>query len=408
MRRLLDSYLDAYRDLPRDIWALSAIMLVNRAGTMVLVFLALYLTRELGHPPTFAGRVLAVYGVGHLAGAWLGGWLSDRVGSLRVQSGSLVLSGVFFLVLGQVESPRAIMAVVFLVAVAAEALRPANGAALAALAPARLRARAWALQRIALNLGFSIGPALGGWLASIDYGLLFVADGVTCIGAGLLVLVLFRGRLDAVEAVADEPATDEAPPRDISPWRDGPFLAVLGATILMALCFLQAWSTLPLDLAARFDFDEERFGLLLVVNALLILALEMPLTRATEQMPPMRVVAVGSLLVGGGYSLLVVGLRVDAPTLAAVATMVVFTFGEMVAIPASGGWVSNRAAAGRRGAYMGLFVMAWGVAWIVAPAAGTWIYERFGGDVLWLATFGCGAAGAAICLAVDRRLGSRA
>lgn len=378
MATFIKLYSDAYRGLPREIWFLSAVLLVNRAGSMVLTFMTLYLTQELGWTLTLAGQLLSVYGLGHLLGALIGGWLCDRLGALRIQFLSLLLSGLGMLALEHLRSVTGVMLATLFVAVAAEAFRPANGAALAVFSPPHLRTRAVALNRMALNLGFSIGPALGGWLATHDYAWLFRVDGLTCILAAFLLHTLFPGRHHA--ETRRETASTAVP--ELHPLQDRYFLAFLGLMVLFTLVFYQGWSTYPFFLNEVYGIDEARFGLLMTLNALLIFAFEMVITHRTERLRPFTVVGAGTFLFGLGMAILPFGA---GWTLAAL-SVVIWTLGEMLAIPAAGGWVANRATATHRGKYMGLYTVVWGFGFILAPTGGAWIYQQLGPDVLWWTT----------------------
>ncbi|MEM7350640.1 MAG: MFS transporter [Acidobacteriota bacterium] len=379
MKKLLDLYLDAYRGLPREVWFLSAVLLVNRSGTMVLTFLTLYLTLELGWTLTLAGQVLSIYGVGHLAGAWIGGWLCDRIGGLRIQFLSLLLSGLGMFVLEHLRTPTGVMLATFFVATTAESFRPANGATLAAFSPPHLRTRAVALNRMALNLGFAFGPAVGGWLAVRDYSLLFWVDGVTCILAAFLLRALLPH--EPIEAT-DESAAGQRAALELHPMKDWIFLAFLGLVVLLTLGFFQGWSTYPVFLNEVYGLAESQFGLLMTLNAVLILAFEMILTHRAEVFRPLSVVGAGTFLFGLGMTVLLFGNH----WMLAVFSVVIWTTGEMLAAPFAGGWVANRAGPKHRGKYMGLYTMAWGLGFIIAPSGGAWIYQHFGPNTLWLAT----------------------
>ena len=387
MSRVWFAYKEAFRGLPESIWWLSLVLFVNRSGAMVITFLALYLTQELGHPITAAGWLLSIYGAGHLTGAFLGGWLVDRIGALRIQFLALAASGVGYLVMEHVHSLPVMALVVYLTATMAESFRPANGAALAEMAPPELRTRAVALNRLAINLGWSVGPALGGLLAAYDYKWLFRVDGATCLVAAFLLFRLKRqGRLR--KAVYDE-VGGAAEPEGIHPVRDREFWAFLGLTALAAVVFFQAWGPYPVYLKEVYGFSEAQYGLLMAVNAVMILLFEVVLTHRTEKIHPMTVTGLGIFLVALGFGVLPLGL---GWVLATVSVMI-WTTGEMLAIPASGGWVANRAGSRHRGMYMGLHTSAWGVAMIVGPVLGTWVYTHYSPAALWYGVVGVGAVG---------------
>jgi predicted MFS family arabinose efflux permease len=185
--RSLRLYRDAYRGLPAPVWLLGGVMLINRSGTMVLPYLTLYLTQHLHYSVTEAGLVMAVYGAGALVGTFLGGRLSDQFGFYPVQFLSLLISGFFLIFLQYAQNFYTMCGVVFIYTLLGDAFRPAVSSAVAYYSSPENRTRAYSLNRLAINLGWSLGGGLGGYLAGIDYRLLFWVDGVTCIvAAGVL------------------------------------------------------------------------------------------------------------------------------------------------------------------------------------------------------------------------------
>jgi len=380
VRRVIAAYRLSFSGLPRPVWLLAGAILVNRAGTMVLPFLSLYLTRGLGFSAVRAGQILSLYGVGSMAGSALGGWLSDRVGALRVQGLSLVGTGIGFLILTRLSSFPVLAATVFLVSVVAESFRPAVMTAVAEFSKPLIRARCFALVRLSVNIGMAIGPAVGGFLAAHHYPLLFVVDAATCWAAAI-VLAATLGFPRPVASVA----TGASRRPTESPWRDPTFLAFLGLIVLLGIVFLQIWVTLPLELRDSFGFSERGIGLLIALNPAMIVAFEMLLMRAVEGLGSMRVAAVGAGLVGCGLALLTLGHSI----LVAVFSTLVWTLGEMLALPMTNAIAAERAGGGAAGRYMGAYALAFSTAFVLAPAVGGWIYQRCGGNTLW------GAAGIA-------------
>lgn len=386
LRAIVATYREAFSGLNRSVWLLSAATLVNRSGTMVLPFLVLYLTDKLGLAPATAGRVLAVYGVGGVIGSYLGGWLCDRIEARRVMEGSLFLSGIGFLVLGQIESLSAILVTVFFLSLVAEGFRPANSTALAAASPPEQRTRSFALNRLAINVGMTLGPSIGGFLAMIDYRWLFLADGATCLLASFLLWFSFRGIRLAAEDHAPRAA---AAAGARSPLRDYPFLVMLVLFYLTALITFQMFSTLPLFLRDQQGFTEAEIGLVMSINTLLIVLFEMILVHRVGGRDPLRLIGLGGLLFGLGLALLPFG----SGFVYVAFTVVVWTVGEMLSFPLAAGVVANRAEEANRGRYMGLFTISFEGAFIVAPLTGTWIYQTYGANTLW---YLCGAVGAVI------------
>jgi predicted MFS family arabinose efflux permease len=381
-RSIATAYRDAFSGLSRPVWLLSIATLINRSGTMVLPFLALYLTEERGFTTTQAGQTLALYGLGAVVASYFGGWLCDRIDPLAVMKWSLALTGLSFLALGHLESRLAISAMVIVWSCVGEVFRPANLAALAAASDPGERAQSFALMRLAVNLGMTLGPTVGGFLALRDYGWLFVADGMTCLLAAGLLLFAFRGRpLRAVRT-----AEMAAKAASVSPWRDPQALGICGLMFLLSLVIFQLASTFSLSLRDIQGFSEAQIGLALATNTILIVLFEMVLVHSLSKRDPLKVSGVGAFLFCAGMGLLPFGSGFAY----VVFTIAVWTVGEMLVFPIVSSALANRAPEESRGSYMGLLNLSFASGFVVAPLVGTWIYQNLGAEVLWYA---CGALG---------------
>ena len=417
---ILALYRQAYRGLPRRAWILFAVNLVNSSGSMVIFFLSLYLTRKLGFSPARAGQALSLYGVGSLGGAYLGGWLADRIGSIRVQKGSLAVCGALLIALGQARSAWGILPLLFGFALAAGMLYPANATSMSKICPPDLQVKGFALNRLANNLGATIGPAIGGVLALRDYRLLFWADGLTSLAAAALFALLWRetrrsgkgiGAAGAGETEATEPNTGStsvlaetanAAPDDRSipefakqtakqaansPWRDGPFLLLMLIFLVWSAVFIQVLTTYPLYMGNVYGLAENRIGQLFAVNTILIVVLEMILMEKIRKYPLPRMINLSFILLGVGLGLMPLGRGFAF----AAFTVAIWTFGEMLSMPLVTALIAGRATDATRGRYMGIFSLGFSLAFIIAPAAGMAVYDRFGGDPVWIVC-------AALCL----------
>src|SRR3954469_10713271 len=182
------------RGLPAPVWIVFATTLVNRAGTMVLPFMVLYVSRELGVRAALAGLALTVYGLGGMISGPIAGRLCDRLGAFAVLRGSLIFSGAILLVFPLAGRFETFLAITLVWSLVAESVRPATLAALTVYVRPEQRKAAVAVNRLGINIGMSIGPAAGGFLATVSFPLLFLVDGVTAIAAGLVLsgLLLWR------------------------------------------------------------------------------------------------------------------------------------------------------------------------------------------------------------------------
>ena len=391
---LIRSYRDAFSGLPRQVWILASVLFVNRVGMMVLPFLGLYLTKERGFEVDVAGRLVALYGVGSIAGVSLGGVLADRFGPRRVQLASLVAHALALVLLGTMRTPLTIGLLVASSSFAADLFRPANGAAISAAVAPAARARAFSLMSFAVSLGLTIGLPLGGALARIDYALLFWVDGATALAAAL---VLWRlGERTPPPAPAELAAARAA----ISPWKDGPFLVFVVLVALTAIVLFQFFGALPLFLERDLGFSEFDVGLALALNSILILLFEMQLVRKVESRPPLPWVALGSCAIGLGYAL---NLFASGWTTVLV-SIAAWTAGEMLFFPLTAAFASSRAPRGASGRYMSVFQLGLAVPLALAPLVGTELYDTHGPATLWWSCAGLGLLVLAGHLLLDRHL----
>jgi MFS family permease len=376
------------------VWVLVAATLVNRTGTMFLPFLVLYLTRARGYTPGEAGATLALFGAGALVAGPFAGRFADRFSPLAVMRVSLGGSGLLLLVFPLVRSPIAIAALVVLIAFVTEAFRPASLSVISHLVAPERRKSAFALQRLAINLGMSVGPAAGGFLAEVSWPSLFVVDGVTSLLAALTLAFLFP-RDESVSAPSGAPRPLPASPASV----DARFLFFLAAVIPVGIVFFQHESSMALYFVRDLGLAASTYGLLHTVNTLLIVLFEVPLNLATSHWPHRRGLVLGSILVGAGFGALAFARSLPGVIL----TIVVWTFGEMVLLPGLAAYVAEVAPEERRGAWLGLYTMSFNVALFFGPAFGTLLLEHFGGRVLWGTMFALGLLSAALFARVDER-----
>ena len=380
------------RGLPADVWVVAGTTLVNRMGMMVLPFLVLYLTQHLGYPAETAGLVLTMFGVGGLVSAPLAGRLCDRVGALRVMQGALLLSGGVLLLFPLVRGLEAVLGLTLVWALLSEAVRPASLAALTGTLAPEKRTAAIALNRLAINLGMSVGPAVGGFLALVSFPLIFAVDGVTSIAAGLgLTLAMWKLGLPGHEdRAAERAALAGAVPRGVL--RDGRMMVFLSGLFLLGVVFLQHEGALPVYLVRDLGLPTSFYGAIFAINTVMIVLLEVPLNLAMAAWPHRRSLVLGAALCAAGFGALVVA----AGPWSVVLTVVVWTFGEMIFFPVSATYASELAPPGRQGGYMGAYSMAWGLAFTLGPAMGTAVLDRFGAAALWSAMLVVGMAAAGI------------
>jgi predicted MFS family arabinose efflux permease len=371
-------YKQAYSGLSRSTWLLCLVMLVNRSGTMVIPFMTIYLTQpSMGYSIAQAGLVMGIFGLGAICGGFLGGRLTDRWGFHRVQLVALAGGGVMFIILGQMRSYPWICVCAFLLSVVNDAFRPANSTAIATYSKEENRTRSYSLNRLAINLGWAFGGALGGILASINYHLLFWVDGCTNLAA-LLLLRIFLHPATTVPVHHREGAAGKPV---LSAYRDKIYLWFIVCTILFASCFFQVFSTLPLFYKRVLHLPEYKIGLLMTLNGLLIAVFEMVLVFKMEgKRENLFYIFYGVCCVGLSYVFLdLLPLSIVLPFFC----MLLATMGEILAMPFMNSFWISRTSPSNRGQYAGLYTIAWSTAQVIGPSAGAEVAQRAGFKTLW-------------------------
>ncbi|MCB0791246.1 MAG: MFS transporter [Flavobacteriales bacterium] len=376
LARAVRYYVDSFRDLRREVWLLALITFVNRAGSMVVPFLSLYLTKDMGLTLEQVGWIMSCFGAGSVVGSWLGGKLSDKLGFYDVMVGALIASGLAFIGLQFVRGFAPFCAGVFLLMVLADAFRPGMYVAIRAYARPADRTRAVSLIRLAINLGFGLGPAIGGLLiATWSYAGLFWVDGLTSLAAaGILWTALPRRQARTDDRGARSTGTR-------SPYRDGPFLFMLVILVFVGVAFLQYFSTVPIFYSEVHGLDERAIGILLGLNGLVIFLTEMPLIKycGSRGLDPFRILRFSVWLIALSFVLLYI-----VPAVAFLwVGILLMTVGEMLNFPFMNRLAYERADKGPPGAYMALFTIGWSVAHLIGHTAGLDLIAHFGFTITW-------------------------
>jgi predicted MFS family arabinose efflux permease len=364
------------KGLPHDMWALFFTSLINRSGTMVIPFLALYLTKKIGVSPAEAGTALLVYGAAAFIAAPLTGKLSDKLGSLKVMKFALYGSGVLFFAYSFITNYNWILVATFILAAVNESFRPANLSMITEIVAPPQRRMAFALNRLAINAGMSIGPVIGGFLTLIDFHYLFYANAVASIAAGIYFSSIKWSSLAGSEK---EKTTEEVSKIRFAIFSDRRFLFFLFAVIPANLVFFQHLGALPLYIVNDLGYSTAAFGLFGSINTILIIIAEVPLNNWMNDTPYKKSLMLGALFAGIGFG----GFAIATTTFPLVIAIIVFTIGEMIFFPVTASYTSEIAPADRRGEYMGYYQMTFSFAFSAGPWLGTVVYQNYGSEILW-------------------------
>jgi len=376
--KAISLYKKAYGGLSPGTWWLSLVMVVNRSGTMVIPFMTMYLTQHYGVSIGKAGFVMSLFGLGAIVGSLSGGKLVDSIGYYYVQLFALILGGTMFIILGQVHSYIGICICTFILAILNEAFRPANTVAIAHYSKEQNRTRSYSLNRLAINFGWAIGGAMGGIIASFNYNLLFWVDGITnLLAACLLYITLSPKRNPATEIKSGEKEVIK-----VSAYRDRTYLTFIFLVFLFALCFFQLFTTIPVFFKENFHLSVLFIGMIMALNGLIIAVFEMITIFTLEgKRSSLHFISSGVVLISIAFLLL--NLPSINYGLVALLSMVILTFGEILAMPFMNAYWIGRSVQNNRGQYAALYSVAWASAQTVGPFAGSLVAEHAGYKTLW-------------------------
>ncbi len=379
-QKIVDSYKIAFIGLRKEVWLLSLVVLINRCGTMAIPFMSIYITQGLGRSIADAGWVISLFGIGAVLGTQTGGFLTDRLGFRTVQIGTTIMAGLTFIAFSFVKDFKLLCILTVVLGFFAEAFKPANFTAIATYAKPENLTRSYSLNRLAINIGFSLGATMGGVLAAIKYELLFWVEGGVYILVAILILVLLPSRKQAHK----ELRAARAGLKISSPWKDVYFMKFMLFVTIYTTCFLMMFRLVPVFWKEDWHINEAMIGILMGLNGILISLFEMVLVNYMEAKKlQYRFVLYGILITAFGYSffLINIGLHVVIAILA----VVFFTIGEMFTFPYINTLTSLRSNEYNRGQYAAVYSFTWSFAQVVGPAGGAYLVSKSSYPWLWLA-----------------------
>lgn len=379
MKSLIQSYKSSFEGLSIESWMLSLVMLLNRTGGMVIPFLTIYLTSKLGFTMHQAGVVMSCFGVGALLGSIIGGWLTDRVGSFPVQFFTLLLAAPFFVVLAQMTEFVEISITVLLMSSIYESFRPANSAAIAKYAKEGNITRSFSLNRMAINLGFSFGPALGGFLATFSYAWLFYGNAFAVFTTSIVFFLFFFRRKERNSTQEEKAFVGNE--TTTSPYLDKWFLVFSFFSFLFACTFFQLISIMPLFYKSL-ELSQLNIGLILGFNGALVFITEMPFVSFAERKWNIYT----SLIIGCFFLLFAFAwLLANDSLLSCYVSMALLSISEILVLPFMTTVAAKRSNKRNRGAYMGLNGLSISAAFIIMPYVATLFVENYSFEYLWFA-----------------------
>ena len=280
-----------------------------------------------------------------------------------------------FIVTGFLHTYLSLCIGTFILSLCNESFRPANAAAIAYYSEPENRTRSYSLNRLAINLGWAVGGALGGLLASINYHLLFWVDGSTNIVAALLLFKLLPYANSKASVIKDKPLIKQ------HAYTDKFYMVFIIITFFFAACFFQLFTIQPVFFKTQWHYNEAFIGFLMALNGIIIVIAEMILVYSIEGKSKIHFLYVLVFLFA---ALSFACLNIfPASRFTAFFSITLITIGEMLSMPFMNSFCIQRSALHNRGEYAALYAMAWSLAQIAAPLSGSRIAASYGFTTLW-------------------------
>jgi len=358
-------------------------MMFNRCGSMAVPFMGLYVTQSLHRSEIDAGLIITLFGVGSILGSATGGKLTDMIGFRPVQILSAIIGGILFILFSTITHFSTLCVLAVVISFFSEAFRPANFTAVAHYANEGTITRSYSLNRLAVNIGWSVGISLAGIIASINYKLLFIVEGGVSIIVGLLILS-FLPQVKGFIKKAKENAINMI---IMKPWRDVFYVKFILLTTVFITCAFLMFRVVPVFFKEQWQIDEFAIGIIIGINGAVIALFEMIMINKIEaKRPPMFFIIIGAVLFAISYIML--SAPVNFHLVAAVAVIIIFTGGEMFSLPFINTIVISRSNEHNRGLYAAGYTLSWSCAQVIGPLLGFYIAKNLSYNWLWLGLAG--------------------
>ncbi|MHA1511619.1 MAG: MFS transporter, partial [Promethearchaeota archaeon] len=298
-----------YKEFPDTFWVITFASFIDQiGGFMLMPFISIYMIRTFGMTMIEAGIVFLIVGIGSLIGGMIGGALTDKFGRKSMALYGLLISGLFSVILIFVNEKTTLYFVVGLMGLVGSLGGPARGAMIADVLPPEQRAEGYGILRVVVNLSATIGPALGGFLATRSFMWIFIGDAISSV----ITAAIFFFKIPETKPTKKEEGTDfpEKPEtvgestggyKDV--FRDWKFMFFIGVSMIMSLVYMNMNFTLPVFLVNDLSFSPQIYGWLISMNAFMVVIFQFYITRKVKKFPALVVIAIGNLLYGIGFAM---------------------------------------------------------------------------------------------------------
>ncbi|MHB8193022.1 MAG: MDR family MFS transporter [Bellilinea sp.] len=381
-----------YQEFPKQFWILVVGMFIDRlGGALLFPFFSLYLTRKFQIQMTEVGLIFGLFALSSFLGSMVGGALTDRWGRKKILLFGLAMSGLSSVLMGVIDLLPMFLVVTLVVGILSDVAGPAYQSLVADLLPENQRAQGFGILRVVANLAVTIGPLIGGLLASKSYLILFIADATTSIITAVILFFALQETYHPKETGQAQESMADTFKGYFHVIRDNAFVGFLVASVLMVLVYMQMNTTLAVYLRDNHGVPERGFGYILSLNAAMVVLFQFSITRWINRFRPLLIMTIGSLFYAVGFAMY--GLVAVFPLF--LAAMAIITIGEMFVSPVSQSIVARMAPEDMRGRYMAVYGFSWLIPFAIGPLLAGLVMDNFNPDWVWYISGGLGVVAAA-------------
>ena len=371
-----------YQEYPRQYWLMiTGIVLATAGGSMIWPFLIIYASSKLNMPLSTVAALISINAGTGLISSLIAGTLADKVGRKVVMNFSLTVNGIAYFLLMHAETYPHFVMLMMLVGLSNPLYQVGADAMLADMISSEKRTDAFAINRIANNAAFAMGPAIGGFLATRSYDLAFYCAGVGFLSYSVLLFFL------AKETLIIAPKTESSPTgiKEIfhsysRVLHDKGFMVFVVAVSIGLIAPTMLWILMPVYSKTNFGIPENLYGWIPTTNGLMCVFVQYPITRITRRYRTLPVLAVGMLIYAFGAGSVALMTSFWGFWL----SMVILTFGELTLVPTASKYVADLAPADLRGRYMSIHWLGWGLARTLAPIIGGFLNDTITPQAIWI------------------------
>ena len=374
-----------YQEYPRVFWLVMLGMFIDQlGGALIYPFFGLYITSKYAVGMTEVGILFSIIAITSLFGSLIGGAVTDKFGRKGIILFSLIISAASTLLLAFAPDLRFIYLSGFIVGFFGNMAGPAHRAMIADILPEDKRIDGFGIQRVIANLAIAIGPAIGGFVATRSYTLLFILDVILSSITALMLFFLVPETKPQLEIPPDhagkqEETLLESLAGNLKVFKDSVFLVYMLASIFYVLAYMQMNTTLPVFLRDVHGLPDSGYGIILSINASMVVLFQFWITRRIKRFAPMKLMAWGMVIYAIGFSMYgyvsVFWLFITA--------MVIITIAEMLVTPTGQAIVAKLSPIDMRGRYMAVFGFSWTIPMTIGPLAAGLIMDNYNPNWVW-------------------------